>query len=116
MKGHGVFTMGAEGFSAVEGPAARSAEPPSGALEHRAAGPDGAGLESGLVEIEDERVGSAMLDEATRGPSGDGTTASGDRGAKCNPVAASLLPLDSPISGVGMQHRGVAEEERLEIW
>ena len=31
---------------------------------------------------------------------------------------ASLLPLDGPVSGVSVKHRGVAtaEEERLEIW
>jgi hypothetical protein len=105
-------------MSAVEGPA-RSAEQLPGALEYGAAGPDGAGLESWLLETEDERIGPVMLDEAARGPGGDGATASGSRGAKCDPVAASLLTLDNPISGVCMKHRGVvapAEEERLEIW
>ena len=41
----------------------------------------------------------------------------GVRGAKVYPVViSSLLPLDSPVSGVNMKHRGFSptEEERLE--
>ena len=87
----------------------RDMVPPSGNFEHKATGPDGVGLESGLVETEDERVGPAMLDEASRGSGGDNATAGGGRDAKCDPVA---------VSGVGVKHRGVAsaEEKRLEIW
>ena len=83
-QGHCVFTGGAEGISAVEDPA-RTDKPPPGALEHGAADPDGAGLEFGLVETEDERAGPAMLDEATRGPGGDSAAAGGGRAVKCDP-------------------------------
>jgi hypothetical protein len=79
------------GISAVEG-TARSAELLPGALEYGAAGPDGAGLESCLLETEDECIGPAMLvDEAARGPGGDGATASGSRGAKCDPFESAGL-------------------------
>ena len=46
----------------------------------------------------------------------DGATAGDGSGAKCDPVAAPLLPLDGPIRGVSVKHRSVApakEERRL---
>ena len=66
-----------------------------------------------MVEIDNGRAGTTMLDEAMRG------SGSGAMVAKCDPVAASLFLLDGRVRGVGVvKHRGVvpAEEGRLEIW
>ncbi len=69
------------------------------------------------METSDKSAGPALLNEAPCSSGGDGAATRGSWGTELDPVVPMLFPKDGPVSGVGMQQRGVApaKEERMEF-